>query len=135
MLLRAATVPLSVGARPQTLAVAVFPLVSGAALTVAGVIEVVRHQTTIVPHPAVSALATTGAYRIARNPMYTALAIAYLGWRTARWLLVAFVDLAVRARCCRPRWHRPEERNLANQFGRQYSNYRSRVRRWLARWS
>jgi len=79
MLLRAATVPLSVGARPQTLAVAVFLLVSGIALAVAGVIEVVRHQTTIVPHHAVSALVTTGPYRITRNPMYTGLAIAYLG--------------------------------------------------------
>jgi len=79
MLLRAATVPLSVGARPPTLAVAAVLLVSGTALAVAGVIEVLRHQTTIVPHRAVSALVTTGPYRITRNPMYTGLAIAYLG--------------------------------------------------------
>jgi protein-S-isoprenylcysteine O-methyltransferase Ste14 len=131
MLLRAATVPLSVGARPQTLAVAVFLLVSGAALAVAGVIEVVRHQATIVPHHAVSALVTTGAYRITRNPMYTGLAIAYLGgallvgswWplSTLPFALVAVGRVVID----------PEERYLANQFGRQYSNYRSRVRRWL----
>src|SRR5450631_950384 len=38
-----------------------------------------RHHTTIVPHRAVSALVTTGPYRMTRNPMYTGLAIAYLG--------------------------------------------------------
>jgi len=107
MLLRAATVPLSVGARPPTLAVAAFLLVSGTALAVAGVIEVVRHQTTIVPHRAVSALVTTGPYRITRNPMYTGLATAYLGCAllTGSWWPVATLPFAL---CCRrPRCYRP----------------------------
>jgi len=38
-----------------------------------------RHRTAIVPHHAVSRLATTGAHRISRNAMYTGLAIAYVG--------------------------------------------------------
>jgi protein-S-isoprenylcysteine O-methyltransferase Ste14 len=51
----------------------------GLVLTVAGVGGVIRHRTTIVPHHPVAALITTGAYRWSRNPMYTGLAIAYLG--------------------------------------------------------
>jgi protein-S-isoprenylcysteine O-methyltransferase Ste14 len=118
-------------ARPQTLTVAVFLLVSGAALAVAGVIEVVRHQTTIVPHHAVSVLVTTGAYRITRNPMHTGLASAYLGgallvdswWplSTLPFALVAVGRVVID----------PEERYLVNQFGQHYSHYRARVRRWL----
>jgi hypothetical protein len=89
-----------------TLSVAAFLLVSGIALAVAGVTEVVRHQTTIVPHHAVSALVTTGPYRITRNPIYTGLAIAYLGVHCYR-LLVACGDLAVRPCWRRPRCYRP----------------------------
>ena len=130
MLLRAATVPLSVGARPQTLAVAAFLLVSGTALAVAGAIEVLRHQTTIVPHHAVSALVTTGAYRITRNPMYTGLAIAYLGGAllAGSWWPVATLPFALVA--VRRVVINPEESYLANQVGQRYSNYRARVRRW-----
>jgi len=109
----------------------VFLLVSGIALAVAGVTEVVRQQTTIVPHHAVSALVTTGGYRITRNPMYTGLAIAYLGgamldgswWplSTLSFALVAVGRVVIG----------PEQRYLANQFGQLYSNYRAQVRRWL----
>jgi protein-S-isoprenylcysteine O-methyltransferase Ste14 len=131
MLLPTVTVPLSVGARPPTLAVAAFLLVSGTALAVAGVIEVLRHQTTIVPHRAVSALVTTGPYRITRNPMYTGLATAYLGCAllTGSWWPVATLPFALVAvgRVVIG----PEERYLANRFGHLYSNYRTQVRRWL----
>ncbi len=51
MLLRAASVPLPLGARPETLVVAVVLLVSGTGLALAAVIGVVRNQTTIVPFP------------------------------------------------------------------------------------
>ena len=114
-----------------TLSVAAFLLVSGIALAVAGVTEVVRHQTTIVPHHAVSALVTTGPYRITRNPMFTGLAIAYLGCAllTGSWWPVATLPFALVGvgRVVIG----PEQRNLANQFGQLYSNYRAQVRRWL----
>jgi len=105
--------------------------VSGIALAVAGVIEVVRHQTTVVPHRAVSALVTTGQYRITRNPMYTGLAIAHLAGAllASSWWPVATLPFALIAvgRVVIA----PEVRYLANRFGQLYSNYRGQVRRWL----
>ena len=103
----------------------------GLALTVAGVAGVIRHRTTIVPHHPVTTLLTSGAYRLSRNPMYTGLAIAYLGltllfdswWPLALWPLVI---LAVRRLVIRP-----EEEYLIQRFGRAYTDYQSRVRRWL----
>jgi protein-S-isoprenylcysteine O-methyltransferase Ste14 len=131
ILLRDATIPLALGARPETLVVAVFLLVSGTAVALAGVIGVVRNQTTIVPHHAVSALVTTGAYRITRNPMYTGLAIAYLGGAllTDSWWPLATLPFALLA--VRRLVIDPDERYLANTFGQAYSNYQARVRRWL----
>jgi protein-S-isoprenylcysteine O-methyltransferase Ste14 len=92
---------------------------------------VIRHRTTIVPHHPVAALITTGAYRWSRNPMYTGLAIAYLGgallvgswWPAALWPLavLAVARLVIR----------PEERYLTERFGQTYADYRAQVRRWL----
>ena len=63
--------------------------------------------------------------------MYTGLTIAYLGltllfgswWPLALWPLtvVAVRHLVIR----------PEEQYLTRRFGRTYTDYQSRVRRWL----
>jgi protein-S-isoprenylcysteine O-methyltransferase Ste14 len=124
-------VPVPVGGRPVTTIAGAVVGALGLALTFAGVGGVIRHRTTIVPHRPVAALLTTGAYRWSRNPMYTGLAIAYLGgallagswWPVA---LLPFVMLVVARLVIRP-----EERYLSERFGEAYSDYRARVRRWL----
>ena len=130
--LRGASVPLAIGgARGAAVAVGVPFVVAGAALALAAVTAVVRHRTTIVPHHEVSALVTTGAYRISRNPMYTALAIAYLGSAllVGSWWPLATLPFALLA--VRRVVIEPEERYLAGRFGQAYADYRARVRRWL----
>ncbi|HEX7744457.1 MAG TPA: isoprenylcysteine carboxylmethyltransferase family protein [Micromonosporaceae bacterium] len=120
-----------VGGRPATaIAGAVIGLL-GLTLTFAGVAGVIRHRTTIVPHHPVATLITNGAYRLSRNPMYTGLAIAYLGaalalgswWPVVLWpLVILAVDrLVIRA----------EERYLSERFGQAYTDYRAQARRWL----
>src|ERR1700754_3868490 len=67
------------GAPPPPTLAGVAGVGLGLVLNVAGVAAVIRHRTTIVPHHPVATLLTGGAYRRSRNPMYTGLAIAYLG--------------------------------------------------------
>jgi protein-S-isoprenylcysteine O-methyltransferase Ste14 len=122
---------LPLGARLATLAAGAVVAALGLALALAGVIAVIRHGTTIVPHHPVATLLTGGVYRLSRNPMYTGLAIAYLGlallfgswWPLLLWPLVILVvrQLVIR----------PEEDYLAQRFGQTYTDYQSRVRRWL----
>lgn len=124
-------VALPLGGRPATAVAGAVLAALGMALSLAGVAAVIRHRTTIVPHHAVATLLTGGAYRLSRNPMYTGLAVAYLGlallfgswWPLALWPLVL---IAVRQLVIRP-----EERYLTQRFGRTYTDYQSRVRRWL----
>lgn len=119
------------GGRPATGAVGALITALGLGLTFAGVAAVIRHRTTIVPHRPVATLLTRGAYRLSRNPMYTGLAIAYLGlamlldswWPLMLWPLVI---LAVRHLVIRP-----EEQYLTQRFGPTYNDYTTRVRRWL----
>jgi protein-S-isoprenylcysteine O-methyltransferase Ste14 len=131
LLLRVVTVPLAIAGGPATRAVGGVVLAAGAALCLAAVAAVIRHRTTIVPHHPVSRLLTSGAYRISRNPMYTALTVAYLGgtmlagswWPLATLpIVLVFVRNVVIA---------PEERYLADHFRQPYLDYQSRVRRWL----
>jgi len=131
MLLRGTGGPLEFGASRETIITGSVLVAAGAMLTASGMAQVVRARTTIVPHRAVSALLTTGAYRISRNPMYTGLAIAYLGgvllagswWPLLTW---PFALLAVRLLVIGP-----EERYLASRFTSTYSEYCSGTRRWL----
>lgn len=124
-------VPLPVGGRPATAVAGALVGVLGLVLNFAGVAGVIRHRTTIVPHRPVATLITTGAYRLSRNPMYTGLAIAYLGaallagswWPMVLWpLAILAIDQLV---------IRPEERYLNERFGGAYGDYRSSVRRWI----
>ena len=124
-------VALPLGGRPATAVAGVVVAALGFSLAFAGVAAVIRHRTTIVPHHPVATLLTGGAYRLSRNPMYTGLAIAYLGlallfgswWPLVLWPLVI---VAVRQLVIHP-----EEQYLTQRFGPTYTNYQSRVRRWL----
>lgn len=78
-----------------------------------------------------SALVTDGPYRFTRNPMYVGMACLYLGaslafgylWSAALLPVVLIViDRYVIAR---------EEAYLQRRFGKQYTAYRGKVRRWL----
>ena len=130
LLLRRASVPLALTARPATVAGAVV-LAAGTVLCLAAVGAVLRHRTTIVPHRPVSTLLTTGAYRISRNPMYAGLTLAYLGGALLAGSWWPLVTLPVAVLLVRTLVIGPEERYLAGHFGQAYLDYRARVRRWL----
>ncbi|MEV6491719.1 isoprenylcysteine carboxylmethyltransferase family protein [Actinoplanes sp. NPDC051633] len=124
-------VPAPIGGRPATAVLGALLLAGGLALVVSGVVGVVRHRTTIVPHHAVAALVTSGGYRISRNPMYTGLAVASLGagLLIGSWWVLVLLPFAVAA--IRLLVIAPEERYLTERFGTAYADYRSSVRRWL----
>jgi protein-S-isoprenylcysteine O-methyltransferase Ste14 len=126
-----AVVALPLGGRPATAVIGAVVATSGLALAFAGVTAVIRHRTTIVPHHPVATLLTGGAYRLSRNPMYTGLAIAYLGLALLlnSWWPLALLPLVIVA--VRELVVRPEEQYLTRRFGQTYTDYQCRVRRWL----
>jgi protein-S-isoprenylcysteine O-methyltransferase Ste14 len=129
--LRAASVPLTLGGRPATFVAGSALLAAGAALGATGVAAVVRHHTTIVPHRPVSELLTTGAYRLSRNPMYTGLALSYLGAALMVGSAWPMITLPLALLLVRRTVIAPEERYLAERFGADYADYRAGTRRWL----
>ncbi|HEY7721277.1 MAG TPA: isoprenylcysteine carboxylmethyltransferase family protein [Pedococcus sp.] len=90
-----------------------------------------RAHTTVIPWEEVSRLVTEGPFRLSRNPIYLADALAYLGVTllVGSWwpLLVLPAVLLAMLRLVISR----EEEYLAARFGADYAAYRSRVRRWV----
>lgn len=107
--------------------------VLGAAVAFAGVVAFRRARTTVNPltPSAAGTVVSGGAYRFTRNPMYLGFLVALAGWAThlsntpAALLLPAFVAYMTRFQI------KPEERALAAKFGPQFTQYMSRVRRWV----
>ena len=105
-------------------------LASGA-LAAAAFVTLGRHRTTFRTDRPVSALVTSGPFRISRNPMYLSLVLLVAGagavsnslWPLA--LLVPAIAVVQRLAIT------PEERYMAERFGGAYREYCRRVRRWL----
>lgn len=108
-------------------------VVAGVALALAGVLAFRRARTTVNPltPSAAASVVASGIYRFTRNPMYLGCLLALAGWaaqlsNVASTLFVpAFAAYMTRFQI------KPEERALTAKFGPQFTQYMSRVRRWM----
>ena len=90
-----------------------------------------RARTGVVPTGPASRLITGGPYRLSRNPMYLGLTVAYIGGVLLTDIAWTLLTLALVLAGIHLFVIRREERYLAEAFGERYSEYRSRVRRWV----
>jgi protein-S-isoprenylcysteine O-methyltransferase Ste14 len=88
-------------------------------------------ETDMIPFQNVTALVTTGVYRVTRNPMYLGMALVLLGTSITvgayAGLFVAPIFMAI----IEFRFIRPEEAMLRELFGADFDAYSKLVRRWL----
>jgi protein-S-isoprenylcysteine O-methyltransferase Ste14 len=104
---------------------------SGLSLVVAGARAFSRAGTPVPTVAPTLALVTTGVHGWTRNPIYIGMFLLYFGIGVAArgiWVLVLALPLAITIQygvVAR------EERYLERRFGDAYSDYKSRVRRWL----
>ena len=87
--------------------------------------------TTIDVRTPTTYLVTQGAYQFSRNPMYLGSVIFMMGIGLAfsnSWILISvpIVILILTKQIILP-----EEQYLKNKFGQEFSNYCSKVRRWI----
>lgn len=78
-----------------------------------------------------TAILSTGPYRFSRNPLYLSLAMLQVGIGLAlgfAWIVIMVVPaiLVIRFGVIAR-----EERYLERKFGKEYLNYKNRVRRWF----
>ncbi len=108
-------------------------LVVGACFDIAAIIAFRRATTTVNPikPETASSLVCSGIYQVSRNPMYVGLALFLTAWAvylSSIWAclgVLGFVLYISRFQIA------PEERALTKIFGTEFTNYQSKVRRWL----
>ena len=107
--------------------------VMGLSLGIMGVTQFRLAQTTPNPQALekVSSLVTSGVYQYSRNPMYVGLVLILLGWAFYLSHLLAFVLLPIFILYITRFQIQPEERMMAQKFGKTYQDYLNKVRRWI----
>ncbi len=117
--------------RPPVTYFGMLPILIGLILLSLGLHRLIKAGTTVKAFHRPARLVTDGIYRHTRNPIYLGLALLLLGaciFFSARCLLVPVAIFVIVA----DRWIIPaEERMLLEKFGREYEDYRGKIRRWL----
>ena len=90
-----------------------------------------RAGTQIRPFLPSTALVVVGPYELTRNPMYLGMAGILLGAAIFMGSLTPFAVIPAFMALIAERFIMPEEAKLEAAFGRDYMDYKARVRRWL----
>lgn len=131
MALQSTAVPLSMSNSSARLPLGGVVVGLGLGLAGTAVVHVHRHHTTVVPHRTVAVLVTEGPFRLSRNPMYTGLAIAYVGGALLADSWWPLLTLPAALLAVRTLVIAPEERYLATRFTENFAEFTRRTRRWL----
>ena len=106
-------------------------VVAGQAVAAAGASSFRRHHTSIIPGRPAKAMVTTGPYMYTRNPMYLGMAGTLLGAAVLMGSITPFVVIPAFTALISDRFILGEEAQMQATFGRDYLEYKARVRRWL----
>ena len=106
-------------------------LISALFFLVRSLRQFLQSKNTLITAKPASSLQTNGIYNITRNPMYLGLAIVYLGITCliGNWwniILFPFLLFIVQEYIIKH-----EEQYLERRFGKEYLDYKTKVRKWF----
>ena len=112
--------------------------VIGGALILAGLVLLVtanglftRAGTNVIPFHDVTALVTSGVYRLSRNPMYLGMVLVLLGVAVTVGATTALAVPPLFAVIVQLRFIQGEEQMLREAYPQEYPAYCAKVRRWI----
>lgn len=103
----------------------------GFLLGISSFIEFRRARTTLDPHGSARNLVTSGIYRFTRNPIYLGFLLMVIGLPLNSGLYWGIVLAPLYVLLMNRLIIRHEEAYLEKKFGKIYTDYTARVRRWL----
>lgn len=108
-------------------------LLLGVLICALGVLQFAQHKTTVNPlQPSkATSLVTTGVYKFTRNPMYLGMVTISLSVSIYFSTLLGLVFVALQYFYLTYFQIFPEERALVKLFGDEFTDYSTRVPRWL----
>jgi protein-S-isoprenylcysteine O-methyltransferase Ste14 len=103
----------------------------GFLLGIGALIEFKKAHTTLDPHGSARQLVTSGIYRFTRNPIYLGFLLMVIGLPLNSGLYWGIVLAPFYVFMLHRLIIQHEEAYLERKFGKAYTSYMSRVRRWL----
>lgn len=112
--------------------------IAGGVFIVAGLLLLVTANglfnaagTNVIPFREVTALVTTGVYRISRNPMYLGMLSVLIGVAVTVGATTALLVPPIFAAIVQLRFIQGEEQMLREAYPQEYAAYCKKVRRWV----
>ena len=90
-----------------------------------------KRKTTVKPYQAPTAMETTGPFCLSRHPMYLGMTAILLGAAVICGTAVTFIFPVLFVVLMELMFIPFEELNMAAVFGREYKEYKKKVRRWI----
>ena len=90
-----------------------------------------KKKTTLNPYKVPSKLETGNIFKIGRNPRYLGMNLVLWGLSILLGSLITFIFPIIFVLIINKLFIALEEKNLEERFGREYINYKRRVRRWI----
>ena len=90
-----------------------------------------KNETTVKPFLEPASLITSGPFRISRHPMYLGMASVLLGVALIHGTVVTFLFPVFYVALMEVLFIPSEEEKLVNIFGKEYLDYKRKVRRWI----
>lgn len=106
-------------------------VVIGFLLGLAAVLTFRRAHTTVDPYHPVSSIVTSGIYGFSRNPIYLGFLLMVIGIPLIGGIYWGMILAPIFILLCNRLVIEHEEAYLGKKFGTTYTDYKSRVRRWL----
>lgn len=103
----------------------------GFLLGISAFLEFRKAHTTLDPHGSAKHLVTSGIYRFTRNPIYLGFLLMVIGLPLNSGLYWGIVLAPFYVYMMNRLIIQHEESHLERRFGKSYTGYTSRVRRWL----
>ena len=103
----------------------------GFLLGIAAFMEFRKARTTLDPHGSTKHLVTSGIYRFTRNPIYLGFLLMVMGLPLNSGLYWGIILAPFYAFMMNRLIIQHEEAYLERKFGKEYTSYTSRVRRWV----
>jgi protein-S-isoprenylcysteine O-methyltransferase Ste14 len=107
------------------------PVIAGIGIAAIAAFSFNRADTPVIPFEPSTTLVTGGLYRFTRNPMYLGMLLLLVGTALLFGTLSVWLPIPVFVWIIRNNFILGEERFLEEIFGKQYADYRNKVRRWL----
>ena len=107
------------------------PLGIGIALNLIADAAFKKEQTTVKPFEISTALITTGVFEISRNPMYLGMVLILIGIAILMGSLSPLIVIVLFAALMELVFVRTEEKMLEQHFGLAWTEYQSKVRKWI----